>query len=99
MENSDINWTMVLCEIKNIYESVEKLTHQFSGRPFTPDGHLVGSIGEVIASYAFGLVLEKPSNKAGDAIHSNSNRSVEIKCTQVKRVSFYDCDPLTNVIG
>jgi len=36
--------------VAKIYEAVEELRQEFPGRPFTPDGHLVGSIGEVIAS-------------------------------------------------
>lgn len=98
MTEQVVDWDMVLGEIKKIYDSVEKLAQQFAGRPFTPDGHLVGSIGEVVASYAFGLTLEKPSNQGADAIHRKSGRSVEVKCTQTKRVSFYDCAPTNNVI-
>jgi hypothetical protein len=33
--------------VSRIYEAVEELKREFPGRPFTPDGHLVGSIGEV----------------------------------------------------
>ena len=98
MDDAKIDWGIVLQEIKNIYVSVDKLSNQFSGRHFTPDGHLVGSIGEVVASYVFELVLAKASNSSCDAIDRKTGRPVEIKCTQVKRVSFYDCDLLTNVI-
>jgi len=98
MNDSKIDWFMVLQEIKNIYASVDKLSNQFPGRHFTPDGHLIGTIGEVVASYVFELVLAKASNRGCDAFDQKTGRPVEIKCTQGKRVSFYDCDLLTNVI-
>ena len=33
-----------------IYRAVEELEALYPGRKFTPDGHLVGSIGEVVAA-------------------------------------------------
>jgi hypothetical protein len=45
--------------VADIYKAVEELTSwRYPGRPFTPDGHLVGSIGEVIAMEAFGDASE-----------------------------------------
>jgi hypothetical protein len=41
--------------IRGLYRVVSELEKEFEGRKFTPDGHLVGSIGEVVAAYAFGL--------------------------------------------
>jgi hypothetical protein len=40
-----------------IYKAVEQLEAAYPGRKFTPDGHLVGSIGEVVAAEALGLTL------------------------------------------
>jgi hypothetical protein len=37
--------------IKELYGIVDSLEALFPGRHFTPDGHLVGSIGEVLAAY------------------------------------------------
>jgi hypothetical protein len=34
--------------LKQIYSAVEQLEAMFPGRHFTPDGHMVGSIGEAI---------------------------------------------------
>ncbi|WP_408860888.1 DUF6998 domain-containing protein [Acidiphilium sp.] len=34
--------------VARIYEAVAELERQYPGRKFTPDGHLVGSIGEVV---------------------------------------------------
>jgi hypothetical protein len=35
--------------VADIYRAVGELETAYPGRKFTPDGHLVGSIGEVIA--------------------------------------------------
>jgi len=35
-----------------IYRAVTELEALYPGRKFTPDGHLVGSIGEVVAAEA-----------------------------------------------
>ena len=48
-------------QVAKIYEAVEELERSYPGRKFTPDGHLVGSIGEVIAAEALGLTLYPPS--------------------------------------
>ena len=57
----------------------------FPGMPFTPDGHMVGSIGECIAAHYYDLNLVSPSNKGYDAVRGNL--TVEIKSTQAKRIS------------
>ena len=36
--------------VADIYRAVDALEQRHPGRKFTPDGHLVGSIGEVIAA-------------------------------------------------
>lgn len=53
--------------VAKIYEAVEELEKAYPGRPFTPDGHLVGSIGEVVARETFGFELYEPSHKGHDA--------------------------------
>lgn len=50
------------------------------GRRFTPDGHLVGTLGEVLAASMFGLVLAPPSTKGFDAV-DRDGRKVEVKAT------------------
>ncbi len=50
------------------------------GRRFTPDGHLVGTLGEVLAASMFGLALAPPSTKGYDAV-DRDGRKVEIKAT------------------
>lgn len=37
--------------IEELYGLVRELEEMFPGRHFTPDGHLVGSIGECLAAH------------------------------------------------
>ncbi|PCJ64275.1 MAG: hypothetical protein COA73_04165 [Candidatus Hydrogenedentota bacterium] len=73
--------------ISDLYAVIHELEDMFPGRPFTPDGHLVGSIGESLVAVAYGLVLMAPSNKGYDATDSRG-RKIEIKATQSKQVGF-----------
>jgi hypothetical protein len=66
--------------VAKIYEAVEELKRAYPGRPFTPDGHLVGSIGEVVARETFGFELYPPSNKGHDA-KCATRGDVEVKIT------------------
>mgnify|MGYP000988314226 CR=1 FL=1 len=73
--------------IKSLYETVKELETMFPGRYFTPDGHMVGSIGECLVADAYDLELMTASNKGYDAI-SKSGKCVEIKATQSNSVAF-----------
>lgn len=75
--------------VARIYAAVEELKTLYPGRPFTPDGHMVGSIGEVIAAQALGLTLYPPSQPIHDA--RDDNGDVQIKMTAGKSVSMYSC--------
>lgn len=75
--------------IKQLYSVVDELESMF-GRHFTPDGHMVGSIGECLAAYYYGLDLTPPSTKGCDATKGGKN--IEIKATQAKSVAFR-CEP------
>jgi len=78
-----------------IYEAVRQLEERYPGRKFTPDGHLVGSIGEVIAAEELGLELYPGSYAGHDARDPISGRDVQIKLTGGKSVSLYaTCDRL-----
>ena len=46
--------------ITQLYEVPDELEERF-GRKFTPDGHLMGSLGEAMAVYMYDLVLADPS--------------------------------------
>jgi hypothetical protein len=71
----------------DLYRIVAELQKLFPDRPFTPDGHLVGSLGEVIAAYYYNLRLLPPSSEGQDAVAENG-KPVEIKITQGTRVAF-----------
>jgi hypothetical protein len=80
--------------VADIYRAVEALEQRYPGRKFTPDGHLVGSIGEVIAAEHFGLTLLPPSHPSHDAKDAHG-MLVQIKLTAGKNVSMYaECDRL-----
>jgi hypothetical protein len=76
--------------VASIYRAVRELEAQFPERKFTPDGHLVGSIGEVIAAKALGLTLHPMSRPGHDAFDHEGD--VQIKLTAGKRIAMYaDC--------
>lgn len=80
--------------VADIYRAVEALSVAYPGRKFTPDGHLVGSIGEVVAAEALGLTLYPGSHPGHDA-YDAERRDVQIKMTGGKSVSLYaTCDRL-----
>jgi hypothetical protein len=73
--------------IGSLMKTTERLNSLFEGRPFTPDGHLVGSIGEVVAEYIYGLKLERCSTPQIDAF-TRDGQSVQIKLTGIKGTSY-----------
>jgi hypothetical protein len=68
---------------------VARLEGLFPGRHFTLDGHLVGSLAEVLAAYIYGLELEPGSTPCHDAQCPLTSRRVQIKGTQRERVALY----------
>lgn len=58
--------------IRELFRAAQALADRFPGRPFTPDGHPVGSIGEVLAAERYGLTLQPPSTTGHDAIDSQA---------------------------
>ncbi len=81
-----VDWNEVHALLEALYRSSDRLEALFPGRKFTLDGHLVGSIGEVIAAYMFDLDLLRGSSKGHDA-RTRDGRNVEIKLTQGDGVS------------
>ena len=71
--------------IQELYATVGKLEKMFPGRHFTPDGHLVGSIGEALASFYYGVQLRDASAEGHDG--DVGNRMVEVKATQKNQVA------------
>lgn len=70
-----------------IYRAVAELEQLYPGRRFTPDGHLVGSIGEVVAAEALNLTLHPASYPGHDAFDAQGD--VQIKATGGKVVALY----------
>jgi hypothetical protein len=66
--------------VADIYRAVAELERAYPGRHFTPDGHLVGSLGEVVAREALGIELLPASQKGHDA-RCPTRGDVQIKIT------------------
>lgn len=78
------NIEQVPIKVREIYSIVSELEEMF-GRHFTPDGHMVGSIGEVLAAYHYDLSLYTASAECHDAV-SKSGIEVQIKATQSTQI-------------
>jgi len=90
-----------LVELRSLMRETAELVARFEslapGRSFTPDGHMVGSIGELIAEVEHKLRLEPASTKGWDAVRSEPGaiqRTVEIKATQKSSVALRHVDAL-----
>ena len=73
-------------KIKALYEISHELEELFPGRHYTPDGHIIGSIGEALAASYYNLELFPASEKTHDA-KAPDGRLVQIKATQINRVA------------
>ena len=73
-------------KIKALYAISRELEQLFPGRHYTPDGHMVGSIGEALAASCYGLELFKAGAETHDA-KAPDGRLVQIKATQIDRVA------------
>lgn len=67
-----------------------------TGRPCTPDGHLVGSIGEIYAQEYYGVKLYPPSHKGHDGTWKG--REIQIKTTQKDSVELKGATDLLLVL-
>lgn len=78
-------------ELKNLFQIVQRIETEYAkyNRKFTIDGHLIGSIGEVLAAEAFNLKLAQTGMAVYDATRiEKPDETVQIKATQIDRVSF-----------
>lgn len=73
-------------KIKALYAISRELEQLFPGRHYTPDGHMVGSIGEALAASWYGLELFTAGAETHDA-KAPDGRLVQIKATQIDRVA------------
>lgn len=71
--------------LRGIYDHVRELQAMCPGRHFTPDGHMVGSIGEVLAAHYYGIELYSASNGVHDG--RCGSLQVQVKTTQRNRVA------------
>ena len=83
------NVSAVPALVGQIYEVVAALERLFPDRKFTPDGHLLGSIGEVLAAEKYDLDLLPMTAPTHDAV-TKDGRRVQIKTTQSDSVGLRD---------
>lgn len=67
--------------IERIFDAVAELERTYPGRLFTPDGILVGSLGEVRAAEAYKITLLPPNTPDHDA-EDETNRMIQIRTNQ-----------------
>jgi 4-hydroxy-3-methylbut-2-enyl diphosphate reductase IspH len=73
-------------KIRDIYNIASDLERMFPGRKFTPDGRMVGSIGEAIAAAEYHIVLHgKANHPRTDGVASG--KEVQIKTTQRNEIA------------
>ena len=75
--------------INELYALTARLEKMYPGRHFTPDGHLVGSIGEVFAAERYGISLFTAGCETHDG-KAPDGRLVQIKATQRRSVGIYE---------
>src|SRR5664280_1197074 len=98
MPPSEDDLAQVAPLVCRLYEIVDELEHLFPGRSFTPDGHLVGSIGESLAAHMFDLELRPAAYQGSDAT-APDGRSVEIKISQGNSVALSAyADPIPDLL-
>ena len=71
--------------IRGLYLSVVKLQAAFPDKPFTPDGRMVGDIGEAIAALQYDVILDKKLRKHWDSYLIDAlgkKHEVQVKTTQ-----------------
>ena len=70
--------------LRAIYDAVDALEDMFPGRTSLP-GHMIGSLGEALAAYHYGIQLSQVSTECHDGICET--RQVQVKATQGDRVA------------
>src|SRR5579872_2827307 len=75
--------------VARIYKATAELEAAYPGRKFTPDGHLVGSIGEVVAAEALTLTLHPASYPRHDAFDERGDIQIKMIGPSGRAVAFY----------
>jgi hypothetical protein len=66
--------------VKRVFDACRKLSKvSGSKRQFTPDGRMVGDIGEVIADFFYGVILDDVGSHDWDGTYKG--RKVQVKAT------------------
>ncbi len=76
-------------KIQQLIHIVNALEGTFRGRYFTMDGHMLDSIGKIMAAYYYKIKLYEASTSAHDGI-DEYGREVQIKITQQDRINISD---------
>ena len=84
--SEQVGWTRVAHYLDDLYTASDGLERTFPGRKFMLDGHLVGSIGEVVAAYIFNLD-QNPASTLGHDATAPDGRNVETKLKQGRSVA------------
>ena len=82
------NYDYIKQKISELLEIVQDLEECFPGRKFTLDGHLLGSIGEALANYYYGIDLAPNNTKTYDG--EKGGKRIQIKITQGNSVDIND---------
>ena len=81
--------------IRDLFALVHRLREICPGRNFTPDGHMVGDLGEAIAAYSYGIKLFEATNEEAIDGTTPDGQDVQIKATQRTEISIrHDCEKL-----
>jgi hypothetical protein len=81
--------------VAKIYEAVAELEASYPDRKFTPDGHLVGSIGEVVAAEALSLTLHPASYPNHDAFGEGGDVQIKMVGRSGRNIALYgNCERL-----
>ena len=79
MEYSQEQIDQLKAHLSRIHRIVGEMDREFE-RHFTMDGHLLGSAGEIFASFYYGIELSKASTKTYDG--NLNGKQIQIKITQ-----------------
>jgi len=79
--------------VNELQQTLRKLEAAYPGRPFTLDGHTLGSIGEVWVAENYDIELATPSTHGYDAVAKKDGRKVEIKATQTGARIHFSSEP------
>jgi len=74
-------------EIIKLFDLKERLSKEFENRKFTPDGRLIGDIGEVLAELYYDIILDGGQSHTHDGITSDG-QSVQIKISFQDHLTF-----------